>query len=212
MRRNLAFGIGLVAISLAWISLHLTLPVFDIPNGTLVGDINFFFFLYVPAQLYFYWADASVLASRNTDPLRRNTLHWSRMRLAIWALLLGSDVLFVIDQVLYTDVILGGGTGILSTLTAVLGIFIPFVVSPVLLVISWRRSREPTFRAHLKWFAFFAISLGLGPLAAIFIFAPLWAIGWAIGGYCLYRSARSLVVITPSPASTTTFASSNPSS
>jgi len=217
-RRNLAIGIALVAVALAWLELN-----FIINHPTccnLVGDGYSFLQTDVPGLIIFYWIDAAVLVSRRADPLLRDTLHWSRVRIVLWGILLFSASVYLFVILLYFDVIvrksIGSGfngapfgNNIITYLGSASEVLIPLLVAPIMLVIVWRRSRDPTIRKHLKWFAFAAIALLFGAIIGDtggpnltfgIIFAEAVPLGGCVAAYCLYKSARSLVLIAPSPA------------
>jgi hypothetical protein len=80
---------------------------------------------------------------------------------------------------------------------------IPFLVAVVsgalLLPIAGRRTKDIAFRRHLKWFgAFFLILLISYPFSVsdgLIIPLLIWTVIVLVGGYCLYRSTRSLVIV-----------------
>lgn len=200
--RNQALGVGLIALGPVVFSVELL--VFGGAATTLLDTI------YVATGfgltlLTFYWIDASVLAARRSDPLLRDTFHWTRLRFLLWTLIIVGVVASVIGVVLtgfssidffYT---FSGGPALwlLPTLaTAISGI----VVVPTIAL----RSRDAVFRTHLRWFALFegaVLILILASAAGIVFITSISASGSSLiefatflgGGYCLYRSARSLV-------------------
>jgi len=80
--RRQALGIGFIVLAI-WTSLaefagvprSLSLRIYA-PLTT----FSFYFLFFV----IFYWIDASVLASRRSDPLLRDTLYWSKVRIPPW--------------------------------------------------------------------------------------------------------------------------------
>lgn len=53
--------------------------------------------------LVFGWIDSSVRIARRSDPLRRNTLHWTKLRIFIWVIL-SIAILGNLASVLATDI------------------------------------------------------------------------------------------------------------
>jgi hypothetical protein len=191
--RNQALGIGLVSATFAL----LVTTVYGNLSPTIFGDI-FFPLAVLPSTVTFYWVDASVLASRRTDPLLRDTIHWKSLRIALWL------VLIVLIVVYFSALTYYFVTGISSPIVYVdlVIILIPLVSAAVAIPIISRRSRDMNFRRHLMWFALFGFSLFLPIVIGGILFPssqPTFnadssiLIGVTIGGYCLYRSAKSLV-------------------
>jgi len=201
LRKRQALGIGLLALSLAWFTANF---IFDHPEtlGTTAGDSYFLLQFFLPFLTFFYWIDASVVASRRADPLLRDTFHWRRIRLWVWAYLIAMTCLYVVTAIILSDLL--GVTGSPSTAIVTVAIFsvigLPFVAGPILLPVVSRRSADAALRGHLRWFAYFTAFLGLGLVGIIAI--PLWQGLWAVAGYCLYRSVKSLVIVDTLPSTT----------
>jgi hypothetical protein len=196
--RKQALGIGLVI--LAFIS---TLGIY----GSLSSLISLQLFSalstiswYALWGVLFYWIDASVLAARRSDPLLRDTLLWRWLRIPFWAVIV--TALVVVFGYLGYGIVTGNATVLrdllnLSSSDAILNtaILLPVVatfVGVILLpVIAFRIKWDRPLRMHFGWFGLFVGSLslgfagpfGLGVLTVLFFF----------GGFCLYRSAKSLV-------------------
>lgn len=137
----------------------------------------------------FLWIDSTIRVARRSDPLSRDALRWSKLRY-LWAF-----------------ITTGGAIGALATsITTGFSTAAPFggalFFGAIALIISARRSGDPTLRRHLKWTAFCIFMLWLGsqaeqPLSRAFadnnlVQAVTFALV-AMGAYGLYRSARSLV-------------------
>jgi len=205
--RNQALGIGLVALAFVVLSaFQLSVLPFLPPNtgGPFGTPINYPF-IYFTWLVLFYWIDASVRAARRSDPLLRDTLRWSQVRIVVWALVIGS-IAVTSSIVLYLVVETGlsifaqaslpfGGPG--ASPLNFLTFFVPIIFGAVYLPVAALRSKDPTLRRHLAWF-------GLGFLffvAILFLFnspfpeiAQLAQSEMVVSvGYFLYRSARSLV-------------------
>ena len=138
----------------------------------------------------FAWIDSTVRVARRSDPLLRDTLRWSRLRYFI-----GLVTLF------------GAISAVLTSINSGFALVAPFggalFFGAIALLISARRSGDTTLRRHLKWMGLAIAMLWLasqlsGVLFRIFPAGSLAseAITYslvAVGGFCLYRSARSLV-------------------
>jgi hypothetical protein len=178
--RNQALGIGLVAL------------VFLIAGVLVSYTITYFLVL----TFILYWVDVSALAARRTDPLLRDTLRWSKLRFVVWAMAaIGAatlSTLVVITKSLDYGSSAPTGFSLVDELWIVPSFVIPIVVS-ILLILMSRRSGDSALRRHLLWFGLFAfIQFSTILVASVSGFA-VYVVGFAIGGYFLYRSARSLI-------------------
>jgi hypothetical protein len=194
--RSQALGIGLLAISVGLAQLYYT-------GSTFYGwppELSFASILFFVLTL-FYWTNTSVRASRQSDPLLRDAFRWSRLRLLLLALIIAA-VIFDSANILYNILnglaITGTATGFLA-ITFEIPVLVPIVAAALVLPVVGLRSRDPVLRKHLLWFGLFAVFLlvFIEVLSSAFT-DPLQTIlvqdlGLLLGGYCLYRSARSLV-------------------
>lgn len=177
--RNQALGVGLLCLGFALLFISF---IFNL--GSVLGPIQL-----LPFFLPFYWIDASVLAARRSDPFLRDIYRWSKVRLILWPLLVLSWVANIPNW----------SPTPLFSLFFLIFLFLPFVTGAIYLPISAIRSRDTTFRRHLRWFGFFAIFLvGAAVFGALsFLIGPVAflpaSVLFVLGGYCLYRSAKSLV-------------------
>jgi hypothetical protein len=175
--RNQALGIGLVSISFMAAEID--------PTGTAYG---------IAVIVAFYWIDASVIAGRRTDPLLRDTLHWSRLRYGLWALLVISYVPEFVNIVLTRNPYYTPSNSVFGAL-AVAGFLVAPVSGIVVLPLVAKRSRDPAFRRHVAWFG---LSVAM-PFAGIIIgsvhdfYALQYFVSFALQGFFMYKSARSLV-------------------
>ena len=215
--RRQALGTALIALFLSFSGLVDTLGSY-VYTGNAFGVITGSTFgLYVVFLLiYFYWVDASVIAVRRSDPKGRDTFHWSKLRLVLWAFTILGAVVYV--TVIIVDLITLGPAAAYSTpLPSLAGIYLvlyfsvyiaqllPLVSAAVMLPIVARRTADLTFRAELKWFgAFTLVFLVVADLLGSYIALPstwynifLWYLGLAVGSYCLDRSVSSLTPISP---------------
>ncbi len=186
--RKQALWVGLMAIYFVVLSTFLTFALtfsIDIlPVNILGGAIISSGFIVI-----FLWIDSTIRVARRSDPLSRDALRWSKLRY-LWGF-----------------ITIGGAIGAMApSITSGFSTVAPFggalFVGAVALIISARRSRDATLRRHLKWTAFCIFLLWLGsqveqPLSRAISDANLVQAATltlvAVGAYCLYRSARSLV-------------------
>ncbi len=196
--RKQAFGIGVIILAIwSTIGIYVTLSnLVSLQIYSALSTLTWDFLLVI----LFYWIDASILASRRSDPLLRDTFHWSKLRVPLWT----AD-LFAVGAVIlllgYSEVT--GTASLLIQLAS--GSFDNKVVNfvyafPLILalvcgviflsVIAVRAKWDRTLRKHFSWFAVFLLFL-LGIVSGnIPFFAPIFILG---GGFALYKSAKSLV-------------------
>jgi hypothetical protein len=213
--RNQAFGLGVFSLVLILIAIPSPQPG---SNGILSNVTFGVAYTLVTSAFWLgviYFVDATVLASRRSDPLLRDTLHWSKIRYVLWAFQI-FNVSFILLGVIFSAItgnsslatqIAQGNNGAFTSTPAIIanlawgaafGSMIMFV--PVAI-----RARDPTLRRHLKWLALFAAVIGIFFIITAtlsqssFLFAtPAGTllgntILFSTAGYFLYRSARSLV-------------------
>ena len=148
--RRQALGIGLVATSFAILDLEQAVGFSNIP---VLADNGFVFIatLFIVFLILFYWIDTTMISARRSDPLLRDSLHWSKVRILIWGVLIALTV---------TDVILFA-LGIATTFELLVPLILVPVSGAVSLSVGVRRSKDIMFHKHLKWFAIFTILLSL---------------------------------------------------
>ena len=173
--RNQALGIGLVCVSFA----------ISFLDNTGVG-------YGIALLVIFYWIDASFLAARRSDPLLRDTLHWSKLRIIFWALSIFTVIPTAIYQILTGNGPSAPGNDLLGVIFIAFFILIP--ASGIgLFAVASRRSGDHALRRHLAWFGLFVLSQSATITIALFGGGATYFLGFAVGGFCLYKSARSLV-------------------
>jgi hypothetical protein len=204
--RNQAGGMGLVAVGLIVLFVGRTTIAPFLPPGSSApnGLLNYLLFDFTWLVL-FYWIDASIRAARRSDPLLRDTLRWSRVRIGVWAMTVGAIVVSV-----GLDAYLVAATGlslfaqpnlpiIMPLLLVVL--FLPIIAGGIYLPIAAFRSRDPILRRHFVLFGYFILLLVAFFLlffllnssvnaSAVIFFAQSEM--FLVACYLLYRSARSL--------------------
>ncbi len=201
--RNQALGIALVALS--WASaffIGIEVPV----------DGLFFVPAFSALLIMFYWIDASVLAARRSDPLLRDTLHWTQLRFLVWALNIGPLAIFS-SVFLYLFLLNAPLESVLDPSLALIGgilVYTPVLATSIsgaiFLPISARKSKNMSLSKHLKWFGLFLLVFAFGfTVVAPFasndpVLGPVgFGVALLVGGYCLYRSARSLAPLNRLP-------------
>lgn len=190
--RSQALGMGGVTIIFAILIVGVTfVPTAPSRPIAIAGFLTY----YATFLGFYYWMDASIRAARLTDPLFRDTFHWSRLRIVFWVYDIGALVFFLIV----------GTLGIFSFAGAppvvqlfVLGpLFIMIFSGVVVLPVGAHRSKDRELKRHLYWFAIYAAVV----LGFVFVYGDFTpglinletVIVAAAGGYLLYRSVTSLV-------------------
>ncbi len=186
--RRQAFWVG--AMGIYFVSLSAFLSV------ALTFELNAFYVNLLGAliissgfTLIFLWIDSTVRIARRSDPLFRDTLHWSKLRYLFWFVTLGGAV-----GAFFTSIYSG-----FAAATPFGG---ALLFGAIALLLSAKRSGDKTLRRHLRWTGLCIFLLWLGsqvqqPLS-YHIADPYLAqsLTWPLvlaGAYCLYRSARSLI-------------------
>jgi hypothetical protein len=198
--RRQAFWVGVVALYFVAQSIFIALVAFYGATGFYVNLLAAAF-IATGSAAFFVWIDSTVLVARRSDPLQRDTLHWSKVRYFIGI----SQTIGNFFNILY-NVILINPTSLSYDLLGsppLLGyIGTTLLLGAIALLLSARRSGDMTLRRHLKWFGLGAGLLflagqvgshwGVGSSDSIFVPIATYSL-FAIAAYCLYRSAKSLV-------------------
>ena len=206
--RRQAFGVGFLVLAVWGVLAVFIIMGLNVstPLETL-EQFAAFYFLFI---VLFYWIDASVLTSRRSDPLLRDTLHWSKVRIVLWASIIVSTLIPLVillyavaasDTALFDQMNNGtiGGPVISNLLNGVIlnfPIVIPIVGLIYLPAISVRSKWDRNLRRHFIWFVpssvgllliFFGIPV---PQSASQFLTPLVLV---VMCYSFYRSAKALV-------------------
>ncbi len=201
--RNQALGIGLGSLGFAILNVTYFLGIAH--AIALPASLEFLNAIIIAASvlpfiLFFFWIDASVLAARRSDPLLRDILGWRRVRIILWSLVIFSitsqSIILTAARQLYQNCIPGCPTdpGLSVNVLFFIPIFIPFVSGAIYLPMSASHSKDRTLRRHFKWFGLFAVCLlAAATYSALISPGPPTSVAFIAGGYCLYRSVRSLV-------------------
>jgi len=189
--RKQAMGVGLIA--LAWILLLVNYGVQAITGSYVLFSLGFGLVM----MTLFYWIDSSVLATRRTDPLVRDTFCWSRLRYVLWGLTVTATLVAALLASYYQAT---SGTEPPFMFNGQYGVgYMPawFVLAAgvIALPVSARRARDSLLRRNIGWLGAFVILVqvvGVEPSSIansqFGIFGVLF-----IASLCLYQSARSLV-------------------
>jgi hypothetical protein len=192
--RNQALGAGLAGVAF---SLFFVTDAVANGGNTDLGTVAIVLLLLM-SVLLFYWIDGSIMRARRTDPFLRNTFHWRRVRIVLWAdILLAFSSLTILVASSPPSAANGGPPALPIFIFLLSPIYLVGIVGLVLLPIAARKSGDFALRTHLRWFGLF-VFLGLfNFLVANWISYGLTnesmtLVANIIAGFCLYRSARSL--------------------
>jgi len=195
--RRQALGVGLVAVGFT------ALYLFNFDSDSFLDPVVF----YATAFFLLYWVDSSILASRASDPVYRDTLGWSRLRLVYWVVSVAS-VPIVFGLLAYYSSIgfqgLPGYVNVVLPILFALPIYAAVVAGAVVMPIAARRSRDLTLRRSLEWLVLFiAIQLVLQGIVVPLVSSDpsdpkaifVDGVAMLLGAYPLLQSARRLVPI-----------------
>lgn len=212
--RRQALSVGIVGAYFAvlWLSSPFTNPLLGSAGPVSVFAAGTFFLGII---VIFAWIDGSMRVVRRADPLRRDTLRWSKLRIVLWVAIGADVVAFAGNDVRYA--LTGVPPGISDNFGFLASFLAILILGAPALFVSALRSKDGTLRKNLGWFGLFvATVLGfaeigyLGYVLGILSTSPsgsqppvliLAAISFlpVLGGYALYRSARSLVPMNRMP-------------
>jgi hypothetical protein len=173
-----------------------TNPIFN-----LVGAIS----LFILFPVLFAFIDTTVRVARRSDPLLRGILQWEKLRIVAWVDIVGLEAVIIATIVSPAF----GNSDLGNILWTILAAF-PFVVGGPALLIGAKRSRDLVLRRSLKWLGVALLNALIGMVVedilsslpnislTDFYYSYPALPGAAlsiVGGYALYRSARSLAPI-----------------
>jgi hypothetical protein len=199
--KNHALALAIVAVAFGVLDVENTLvdsSILVVPSEFLTLFATFIFM--------FYFIDSAMLSARRADPLLRDTARWTQIRKPLWIVMIAT-IAFAIGS----SVAGYSGYG---------GVFlVPFILvlisGGVFLPRATRRSKDTIFNRHLKWFGIFVLLAIVWLIVGFFgtyqamntvtlLNSPLTTrdsyvvdfgdiLGLTTAGYCLYKSAKSLV-------------------
>jgi hypothetical protein len=190
------------------------IPVLPTPYSsnlsvTLYTDI---LFLSLLPLLILAWIDSTVRIDRRSDPLLRDALGWSRLRIGVWIM----TVLFVVlPYIFLRGEIAGTVPAVLQTFASIAPYLPALIAGAPALLISARRSKNSVRRENVKWLGLFALFVLLSIFAVVFAsigvtaippgffyflaFKGIYILAYVafeflviVAAYCLYRCAKSL--------------------
>ena len=139
----------------------------------------------------FAWMDTTIRVARRSDPLSRDTIHWSKLRYFIGLVTVGGAVTSVFQAVTsgFSQVAPYGGA---------------LFIGAIALIVSAKRSGDITLKKHLLWTGLCTFFLWLAsqaemPLSEIQLLAQsnlsqvFTFVIVAAGAFSLYKSAKSLI-------------------
>ena len=146
------------------------------------------------------WIDTTIKLARRSDPLNRNTFLWKQLRYFVWffTFVTTAGSLFSVVYLRVNYFNSAGGNGGAFTAGSFGWVFLGFIA----LYLSFRRSRDPILREHLKWLGLFLFLLLLEDTvlsgnSIILRIAGLAVL--AIDAYFLYRAVKSLAPLSKTP-------------
>jgi len=197
--KDRARWVGIAALTFAiLISSNLLIRLFA-PNNFYLG---FLLYCIVDAAgiVALAWIDTTIKLARRSDPLNRNTFLWKQLRYFVWffTFLTTAGSLFSVAYYHLNYFNAPGGNGGAFIAGSFGWVFLGFLA----LYLSFRRSKDPNLREHLKWLGLFLFLLLLIDTVfsqdiVVFRIADLALL--AIDAYFLYRAAKSLAPLSKTP-------------
>jgi len=182
--RNHALGVAFASAALIWLAFANLAPAGSNTSSVTLANILGPVSLALVFIGLFYTVDSTAMVGRFSDPLLRDTFHWSRTRKVLWAINISCVVLTILTPIFF----------LLFTF------FLPIVSGLLLFPALARRTGDLASRRHLAWFsAFYALVF-----VSTFLFLPLststsgilvTALPLVAAAYCLSRSTRWLAPV-----------------
>jgi hypothetical protein len=147
---------------------------------------------------FFYFTDVTMKAARRSDPLLRDTLNWSRVRIPLWALViipLGSVMVVAAYASITDDAFLLNGLNTGDFGNVVFNfvfnwfVYISFVGVITIPLVAYRAKWDRAFRRYLVWLGVAVVILFVD---FFFTIPGAFLQLFLIGGYFLFRAAKSL--------------------
>ncbi|HZW57634.1 MAG TPA: hypothetical protein VFF30_15200 [Nitrososphaerales archaeon] len=196
--RSRAQWVGVVAVFFAiLVSSNLLIRL------TAPGDFYLSFLEYcivdVAGIVTLAWIDTTMKMARRLDPLNRNTFKWRQLRILIWFFTFVTTFGSLFSVVWFrANFFSPAGTAG----NFVSGSFGWVLLGFFALVLSYRRSRDPILKEHLKWFGLFLFVLFIVDTVLsreIDAFRIAGEVLLAVDAYFLYRGVKSLAPLSRVP-------------
>jgi hypothetical protein len=134
----------------------------------------------------FGWIDTSTLIARRSDPLLRNTIHWTILRRFVWIILLAS---YTAAIALAIENIVAGGAlssrpSLAETSTLSVVLIVPFALGAFLLPMDALRSGDLVLRRHLRWLSLVVLAI----FGVTLLYGEVLISGQGIGFLALSRT------------------------
>jgi hypothetical protein len=145
------------------------------------------------------WIDTTIKMARRSDPLNRNTIKWKQLRYVIWAFTFITSAGSLVS-VAYLRLNFFSSSGASGDFVS--GAFGWVLFGFIALVLSYRRSRDPILKEHLKWFGLFLFVLFIVNTVLshnIYGFIIADEALLALDAYFLYRGVKSLAPLSKVP-------------
>jgi hypothetical protein len=199
MYRRQAGGTGALALTM-WASLYLIFVLSRFSDLRLSDGAVVFAFT-VPLLAFFYFCDVTMSAARRADPLLRDTLGWSKLRIPLWiSIAAGFGIIYVWtgyailhdNLILLNQLNLDAFPSIIMNLSFNYLTLLPYVGIVFVVVVAIRTKWDKVLRRHLIWVAIALILVFYG----FNIDLPgTYVIVFLLVSYSLYQAARSLAPI-----------------
>lgn len=144
--------------------------------------------------VFYFWVDRTLSTIVRLDYLRRDLLGWRRFRYVYWVFAAGAFVTYFLFLAAATPA--SSDTLVLLVIQVVSSsvYFVPFGYASLALIVGVRRTKDTTFRLHLKWFGFAIASLLIIVIVNNFTPDPfIGSLPYVPVSYSFYKMARSLV-------------------
>jgi hypothetical protein len=192
--RSQALATELLGLTV-WFSIFSVFLLSASPDLRVSQGLTTFAFALILLAL-FYFADVTVRASRRSDPLLRDTLHWSIVRIPLWVgviisvggiLAVAAYAAITDNLTLLNDFNTGDFGNTIFNFLFNYAYLLPFVgIVPV--AVAWHRAKwDATLRRHFLWLTVALVFLFIMTLVNVGFIEVFLA-----AGYFLYRAARSL--------------------
>jgi len=197
--KDRARWVGIAALTFAILVSSNLLIRFLVPDNFYFG---FLLYCIVDAAgiVTLAWIDTTIKLARRSDPLNRNTFLWKQLRYFVWfftfVTTFGSLFSVIYNHVNYFNA--QGGNGGAFIAGSFGWVFLGFLA----LYLSFRRSKDPILREHLKWLGLFLfllliIDTVLSRDLVPFRIADLILL--AVDAYFLYCAVKSLAPLSRTP-------------